>query len=163
MTSKYMNIGKCVAIYDAADEAIVMAHRWHISRPNGKPYVATKIMGKRVTLHRMLLPNAKEIDHANGDGLDNRRENLRACTHAQNQQNRSKFKNNRSGYCGVYFDGYTRNKRKNNPRIKPWVAQIVAYGKRHRLGYFKKPEEAAEAYDRAALLYHGEFARLNFS
>ena len=81
------------------------------------------------------------MDHENGNGLDNRRENLRLATHSQNQRNRRRTRDK-------VYKGTRRNGKK-------WVAHIV-------LGTFASEEEAARAYDHAATLLYGEFARLNF-
>jgi hypothetical protein len=116
--------------------------------------------GKRVSvyMHRLLLgcsDDSLETDHKNGDGLDNRRSNLRPSTHRQNSCNRRKLlRNNTSGYRGV-----TRNHGK-------WIAQIKdSSGDKpitRVLGRYINPEDAARAYDAVALILHGDFARLNF-
>jgi hypothetical protein len=108
-----------------------------------------------VSLHREIMnnPDGLLVDHANGDGLDNRRTNLRLATHSQNQFNKRKTKSKTSSrFIGVYFE-----KRKNR-----WMARIHYHGKRIWLGSFKSESDAALAYDKAALEYHKEFARLNF-
>lgn len=88
------------------------------------------------------------IDHANGNGLDNRLSNLRAASQAQNLQNRGKQTNNTSGFKGVYL--HSQNKR--------WVARITVNGRCHALGCYSTPEEAHAAYSAAALRLHGPFA-----
>jgi hypothetical protein len=96
-------------------------------------------------------PAGMIVDHRDGDGLNNQRENLRLCTHSQNMQNRRLQRNNRSGYKGVYW-------------IKAqgvWAARITVNRVPINLGRFDTAEQAARAYDEAALKYHGEFARLN--
>lgn len=82
------------------------------------------------------------VDHINGNTLDNRRENLRVCTQAENQKNKKCYKNNKFGLKGVRYD---KKKKK--------------YSSNLRLGLFNTPEEAHEAYCRAAKLVHGEYAR----
>ena len=91
------------------------------------------------------------IDHINGNGLDNRRANLRLATVAQNAWN-SKKRKSRSGYKGVCYDKAKRR----------WRAAIVHHGRRIHLGYFKEKLEAAKAYDTAAIKYFGQFAHTNF-
>ena len=93
------------------------------------------------------------IDHVNQDSMDNRRANLRGATRAQNIRNRKKFSTSSvSKYKGIY-----RYKDK-----KRWVARIMFERKRIHLGIFRNEIDAAKAYDRAAIKYHGEFASLNF-
>jgi hypothetical protein len=86
----------------------------------------------------------KQIDHINGDKTDNRIDNLREATHAQNQQNKGKAQNNTSGYTGVTFD-----KAKNK-----WKAAIYKDRKRYHLGYYDTPEEAHAAYLKAKAEFH---------
>lgn len=91
-----------------------------------------------------------EVDHINRNQLDNRRENLRAATHAQNAVNVPMSSSNTSGFRGV------------KPGNGGWIAQINANGARLHLGTFGSKEEAARARDRAARELHGVFAQLNF-
>jgi len=69
-------------------------------------YAVKRVGGKQIFMHRMILdaPDDMEVDHINGNPQDNRRSNLRLCTHRQNGINRKMSKNNTSGYRGVYFD-----------------------------------------------------------
>ena len=104
-------------------------------------------------MHRLILGITcdSQGDHINGDGLDNRRANLRPVTHAQNMQNR---RGNGPTFKGIYcVERTTRN---------PWMAKIAVAKKQIYLGYYATPEDAARAYDEAAKKYFGEFARLNF-
>jgi hypothetical protein len=106
---------------------------------------------KRIWMHRFIMntPDGMETDHRDMIRLNNQRYNLRTCTKAQNQRNRTKLSNNTSGFKGVTF---------NNGRIQ---SQIKIDGKLIYLGTFPTPIKAAQAYNDAAIKYFGEFARLN--
>ena len=110
--------------------------------------------GKTVYMSRVILGATRNryVDHINGDTLDNCKSNLRFCTLSENSINKKMQSNNKSGYIGVFF----RKQRKK------WVAQITTRRKQKHLGYFNLKEEAAHTYDKAAIKFHGEFARLNF-
>lgn len=143
-----------VALVDDEDyDRVMAAGKWH-ARPDRKSTYARRTIGtngrrRNVYLHSVLT-GWPLVDHANGNGLDNRRANLRPATNAENQRNRPVQANNTSGFKGV---GLHRGK---------WRAQIKLDGKRRHLGYFATPDEAGRAYDDAARELHGEFARLNF-
>lgn len=105
-------------------------------------------------MHRVILgaPAGVLVDHRNSDTLDNRRSNLRLATQAQNAQNMRPQSRSTHGLKGVHFDKITGR----------WRAQIKADGIRYHLGRFDSQEDAARAYDQAALEHWGEFAWLNF-
>ena len=108
-----------------------------------------------VYMHRMVIkvPEGMVVDHINHDAMDNRSTNLRAATKAQNLCNRKKFPNSTSSkYKGVSWV----------KRHRKWQAGITLKNKKIFLGNFRDEIEAARAYDRAAMKYHGEFACLNF-
>jgi hypothetical protein len=145
------------AIIDAADAEAVSAHLWHaMVRPdNSRTVYAAKATGDQKRLHQFLWtawgnPPTPEIDHRNGNGLDCRRENLRAATRAENAQNQGLSSANTSGAKGI--------------RLRPsgrWEAVITVGGKQRFLGTFAERAAAIRAYDAAALAARGEFARTN--
>jgi hypothetical protein len=96
------------------------------------------------------LGRREQVDHANGDALDNRLCNLRVATTAQNMWNRGPPKHNTSGAKGVTWD-------RSRGR---WMATIQANGRRRSLGRFVDKERAVAAYTRAATEIHGEFAMI---
>lgn len=150
-----------VALIDDQDSHRVLGHRWSFykNRESGNGYAVSSIEGKNVTMHRFILGVTDPtilVDHINGNGLDNRRCNLRIATRAQNNANSGKRKTNTSGFKGVHFT----KRRAHLP--KPWAAYLGTLKKTRFLGYFETAVDAAKAYDKAALTHHGEFARLNF-
>jgi hypothetical protein len=145
-------------LIDAADLPKVQNFSWHLfkaGRKNSPRLIpSTHIGGKRVKMHRFLLdaPSGLVVDHKNHNTLDNRRDNLRICQQGQNALNqRKRTAKCTSQYKGVYF---TKDKR--------WMAYINVNKSRTVLGYFGTELEAAQAYDRAAIQHHKEFAFLNF-
>ena len=106
--------------------------------------------GKHKLLHRILMnaPDGMFVDHINGNKLDNRKTNLRICTQQENNMNRGKNKNNTSGFKGVTFHKQTQKLQ----------ALIRIDGKYKFLGLFEKAEDAYEAYKKAAVKLHGDFA-----
>lgn len=127
-------------------------YKWHVN----DGYVRGYVNGKVVKLHRFIMkPNKKElIDHINHNPLDNRRSNLRVCTHTQNMANRLVNKTSRSGLKGVCYD-------KSMSRRKRWAAYISHKGKIIKIGRYFTKEDAAAAHDRVALELRGNFAKLN--
>jgi HNH endonuclease/AP2 domain len=97
-----------------------------------------------------------ETDHKNGVSLDCRRSNLRNCTRSNNLANRSKFTSYNGKPCTSQFKGVTLNQKSGR-----WIGQLRHDKQLIYLGSFDAQEEAALAYNRAARLYHGKFARLN--
>ena len=108
-----------------------------------------------VQMHRALLqpPDDLDVDHINGDGLDNRRCNLRIVSTTENISRKRKT----SATTYSIYKGVSHSKSKKNP----WCAYICPRGKYIHLGLFKTEEDAAIAYNDAAIKYFGEFARLN--
>ena len=147
-----------VALVDDADFELLNQYKWSLaigSNAGYSFYAKTRIKNKTVYMHRMILnPTDKQtVDHDNGNGLDNRRSNIRLCNSSQNQANRGRQKNCNSGFKGV---SWHKEQRK-------WVAWIQFSKKHIYLGRFDNKIGAAVAYDNAAIKYHGEFARTNFN
>lgn len=171
MRNKYLEENDYIVIFDLKEEnkfiidkedfKLIEEYTWYVN--HGYVVASIKInntnLFTNMYLHRFLL-NLKETkdhaDHINGNKLDNRRQNLRISNIHTNAYNQSKQKNNTSGYKGVRNMGI---RYKN----KPWRVEIrVNDGNKITIGYFADLTEAAKAYDKAALKYHGEFANTNF-
>jgi hypothetical protein len=159
------DISDKVTIIDDEDyEKVVEAigrRKWYVHN-NGSTKDYAMSGDRRNSIHRVVMGNPKGmcVDHINGDPLDNRKQNLRICTKAQNSQNKKLRCDSASGFKGVY---------KHSGRLKkPWHAYIgdtsTAYPKKRHinLGYHSTAEEAAMVYDAKAKELHGEFAYLNF-
>lgn len=118
---------------------------------------------KYVYLHRLIAGTAGvEVDHRDGNGLNNHRANLRPATRTQQMQNRKADTNGVSEYTGVYLYVDRRGRGKNGANHSYWVARVHSGGKRVHQSYHKVEEEAARTYDREAVRHFGEFARPNF-
>jgi len=150
------------AIVDVDDYYWLRLFKWFTSK-NGYTFYAKrsvysrgKSRGQTLAMHRMIMnaPDNLLVDHINHNGLDNRKANLRLATPAQNNRNCLiiKKRDAHSRYRGV-----TWSKRKNR-----WLVTIRYDGGRKFLGYFRDEIQAAETYDMAAKVYHGQFASLNF-
>lgn len=131
--------------------------KWSISTHG---YVCRMVTVRRKNfnflLHRVIMDAlpSQILDHANGDRLDNRRENLRVATYSENNRNRASRVSGTSRYLGVHWD---------TDRCK-WFAGAydMSTHKKLNLGRYENEVEAAKAYDRYASKYYGEFAKLNF-
>jgi len=157
---KYINTKNNVRIMVDDDwYAMLSLVPWSIKKMDKRSYaVRTEQIGgkkKDSGMHRIIMdaPKHLQVDHINGNGLDNRRENLRLCTIQQNLFNRGPSKNNKCGYKGVRF----------RPLLGVWIAEIriEKHGKRLHIGTFKTAKEAAIAYNGQVVKYHGEFAYIN--
>lgn len=137
------------ALVDELDYPILKMYKWHYA--NWGNHAKTKINGTEKFLHHFILgdiPKGKEVDHINGNGLDNRRENLRIVTHHQNQMNRRGH--SKLGVKGVIFTKYGK-----------FRARIKFLGKDISLGNFETLDKASQVYNQKAQELFGEFARLN--
>ena len=149
-----------IAIVDDEDHEGLVCFPWVASLKRDR-YYAQRTVGPRrdrhtIAMHRVIVGAipGELVDHRDGNTLDNRRLNLRKCTPTQNQWNRHRIWS-KSGLKGVH-----RVDRGCNLK-RPWAAEICINGKNVHLGYFAFPEEAAIAYNRAAMIYFGEFANIN--
>jgi hypothetical protein len=145
------------AIVDDEDFEYLNQWKWY-AKHNKYTYYAMRDerinkIKNTVRMHRLILdvPQGLFIDHINHNGFDNRKENLRICTHSQNSMNCKKRENSFSIYKGVTF-----NKILNN-----WRATITLNNKQIQIGGFSIAEEAAMAYNQKAVELFGEFAYLN--
>jgi HNH endonuclease len=145
------------AVVDASDFPLISQYVWSLDpqRRYAVAYLDPRDWTKCVRMHRLIMDAraGEVVDHINGDGLDNRRSNLRVCLQAENSRNRRKGEGFSSRFKGVSLV--------KGRREKPWRAQIRHGEKVRCLGYFSLEEEASRAYDEAAIALFGAFARVN--
>jgi hypothetical protein len=156
-----------IALVDDEDYPLLSAMSWHAwyNKNNGQFYAHHSVYQKgkspaTVRMHHFVLgitDSSTQVDHENGNPLDNRKQNLRICDRNQNARNRTRtHKRNTSGYRGIVKTTVNKS--------KPWVARIQIGDRRKHLGYFYTAEEAARAFDKAAKEIYGEFCgQLNFT
>ena len=141
---------KIYTLVDDSDYERLTKYNWYLTTSG---YVRHHYwVGKRsdcIQMHRLLLsaPQGMQVDHINGNKLDNRRYNLRLCSNSQNGFNRKAYKTNTSGYKGVYFC-----KQKNK-----WIAQLSVNGRHISVGAFMSAKDASIAYNKKAKEVHGRF------
>lgn len=150
-----------VAVIDTADAALIQQYTWRAEKRRDTWYATTRIRSTKAKsgwsttyMHRLLLPPPDRmlvVDHINGDGLDNRRRNLRLVTHAQNHWNSHNSYAASSKYKGVYWHTLRGQ----------WHAKLMHKGKTICAGFHGSEQTAALAYNAAAAHWFGEYACLN--
>lgn len=145
------------AVVDAVDVPLISSGNWHAVEIDRNVYAMRNVIDKEgrrtgLLMHRVLLdaPKGMEVDHADCDGLNNRRSNIRLATHEENARNNRLQRNNRSGHKGVHW----------SKKMCKWVAAIQVNRKVKHLGFHDDIEEAKRAYALASAQYHGEFGRV---
>ena len=147
----------CIALVDDEDFERLSKWKWRVVEYFRSKYALRYGIkdGKSQTIlmHRDIMEAGKGVcvDHKDKDGLNNQKENMRFSTVAQSQYGRRLNRNSTTGYKGVYWAKVK----------KRFIAQIYKNGERVHLGCFVEVIDAAEAYNQAAMLFFGEFARLN--
>lgn len=144
---------------DDEDSWILEQYNFTATKRGAKWYVRLQKSGPgcarqpKLYLHRLICctSNGQDVDHIDGNGLNNTRANLRPASRSQNNLNRGKLPSNTSGFKRVFF---------NRDRGK-WFAKIKVDCKEHKRGYFTSPEAAAEAYDQLAKQWSPQFALTN--
>lgn len=140
------------ALVDDEDFELCSSKSWHMSMKM-RPKASYKIgdRWKNVSMHRLILnfPEGKQIDHKDGNPLNNQKSNLRTCSNTQNQYHRKPKK-------GCKYKGIYQVKGKGK-----WLSHIMFNNKMKHLGTFESDKDAARAYNKAAKKYFGEFAWLN--
>lgn len=145
------------ALVDDKDLEWLNQWKWFAKKNNNNYYAVRSSKWpkqRHIFMHRVIInaPNDKYVDHANLNGLDNRRSNIRLCTNSQNVRNQRITKTRgTSQYRGVSWDS----------KVKKWRACIVLECKLRHLGYYKSEHRAAIVYNDAAKELFGEFSRLN--
>lgn len=148
------------ALVDDADYEWLNQWRWYYRHKKHTGYAARMSRTSDglprkavIRMHRVIAgaQEGQDIDHWDGDGLNNQRTNLRVCTRSQNAINRRLQANSASGYKGVSWDRHAGK----------WRAQIMVQQGHKYLGIFSDKDDAARAYNQAAIEYFGSFARLN--
>ena len=147
-----------ITVVSDEDYEFLIQWKWFADKHKHTYYAARNFVNEKgqrriLRMHRVILgaKSTEAVDHKNGDGLDNRRENIRLATSQLNQANRGINGNKTSHFKGVYFC-------KN---VSKWRAKITVNKKTIDLGVHNREEDAANAYDVMAESIFGEFALTN--
>jgi hypothetical protein len=145
--------GEYALVDDEDYERVVAEGSWFVHRGRNSKTLYAYRSNPHTQMHRFILqaPVDIEVDHADLNGLNNQRSNLRLATKSDSQRNKGISSNNTSGFKGVSWHRHTSK----------WRATIKVDDHQIQLGGFTDPMDAAKAYDRAAIEYHGEFAVTN--
>ena len=151
----YIRVGRNdKSLIDVSSIDLLKKSKWSVHTNNGKKYARqTSLYGRRF-MHHVIMGKKEglEVDHINGDGLDNRKSNLRFCTHRENLLNKGFYKNNKTGFKGIGFiDG-----------LGYYGVIHLANGHKKRSKKFSNAIDAAKARDELAKKFYGKFTRLNF-
>lgn len=145
------------AIVDDKDFKFLSQWNWHLRKTLNKERfyavrMSPRVKGKQtvIKMHSLIIgtPKGMDTDHINGDGLDNRKSNLRICTRSENCLNRRRHSNNKSGYKGVFW----------HKQSKKWEVSIQINKKQITIGRFENIKEAIKVCKNARIKYHKEFA-----
>lgn len=145
------------AVIDAVEAPLVGQWNWTaLLQPHSNTVYAYRHdcsgpKKRNVRMHRLIAgdPPGLDVDHRDGNGLNNRRSNLRAATKSQNAHNARLSRRNSSGAKGVYWSN----------RAQRWIVEIRLHGQRHYVGTFVRLDDASSAYASASARLHGEFGR----
>ena len=140
------------ALVDDEDFWTLAEFHWYCMKNGTNGYYAIRRENtETIYMHRLIMGAAsdQEVDHKDGDGLNNRRSNLRLCSHGENMMNRALYGNNKSGATGVWWV----------PHAQKWRARVILNRKSHYLGYFDSFEAAVAARDKEAARLFGDFNR----
>lgn len=152
--------GAVNVLVDAEDYNFLSRHTWNLTGTNGRLYASTffkAITGRQniVSMHRMIIGGWSDVDHINGNPLDNRKCNLRTATRNQNEWNKPKNKSARGKPCTSKYKGVSLQS------TGKWQALIKRNGILYHLGQFHNEEDAARAYNAKAVELSGEFTWVN--
>ena len=148
-----------IALVDDEDYQVLSYHKWHFTGHDNRPYVCTKLNNcegntRNIYMHNFLVSIAVNVDHKDGNTLNNQKDNLRVSTKEENEWNKPKQKTSKGKPCTSQYKGVSLC----NGR---WRAQIKRNGVHYPLGEFANEEDAARAYNKKCAELSGDFVWLN--